>query len=286
MHDAPERPHSDPQRRDRRDYHGRLLPALLVSAFVHAILFFAFSFSIELEPRTASLPPLPLVRITPAMQAYDLREVAGEVEPIEVQIRERAEVRPPPRTAAIPIRPEAAEPVETVDPLSVRDRLRYRMTTPQVWRAPSEDLAVEMSDEERVHQRIAAQLAEYNDSVAAEAAMRERASDWTVKDADGNRWGVSPGFIHLGSISIPVGDSYLAAAPGRREEFAGRVRTWDEIQIQAARVDANESFKSRVKAIEERKAQERAEQKKKEGVVTSSEPNRSGSSGKPPGGNR
>ncbi|HEX6307886.1 MAG TPA: hypothetical protein VFZ69_06850 [Longimicrobiales bacterium] len=274
----------DPQRRDRRD-RGRLLQGLLLSALVHAVILFAFTFRIQLEPRTASAPALPLVPIAPAIQAYDLRIVAGDVAPIEVQIREREELQPAPARNPIPL-PAAVptEPRERADPLSVRDRLRYRMTTPQVWRAPAEEFATEPSDQERAQRRIAAQLGEYNDSVAAEAALRERASDWTVKDGDGNRWGVSPGYIHLGSISIPVGDSYLAAAAGRREEFQGRVRTWSEIQIQAGRVEAGDEFKERVKAMEERKAKERAERAKKDGTVTTTAPNPSGSAGKPPGG--
>ena len=143
--------------------------------------------------------------------------------------------------------------------MSVRDRLRYRMTTPQVWRPPTEEVAVEETPQELVQQRIASQLAEYNDSVAAENAAAARALDWTKTDADGNRWGVSPGAIHLGSITIPVGNTQFAVAPGRREEFAGRVRTWNEIQDQAVREEARSTFKDRVKAIEERKAKERAE---------------------------
>jgi hypothetical protein len=127
-----------------------------------------------------------------------------------------------------------------------------------VWLPPSEDILIVRTPEEVVAQRIDALLGEYNDSVAAEAAAQARAMDWTVKGEDGKRWGVSPGAIHLGSVTIPVGDTHFAVAAGRREEFAGRVRTWNEIQDQAVREEARGTFKDRVKAIEERMDRERA----------------------------
>src|SRR5690606_7081562 len=119
--------------------------------------------------------------------------------------------------APVPAPGDYVATIEPVDPLSVQERLRYRLNTPQIWRAPTEEIAIEPTPEELVHQRIASQLAEYNDSVAADAAARERANDWTVKDADGGRWGVSPGAIHLGSVTIPIGNTQFVAAPGRRE---------------------------------------------------------------------
>lgn len=250
----------------RRQRHGRFerstfAVALAASAVLHLIVFFAFSFRIHVAPDTMTRPVAPLVEIVPAMQVYDLVEVPGEAAPIAVQIERRtrervAEQGPPPGE---PQSPDAGEsvPGSLADPMSVRDRLRYRMAAPEVWQPPSPERIAELTPQEIVEQRIAAQLAEFNDSVAAEAAARERALDWTTKDADGNRWGVSPGQIHLGSITLPLPFS-LAAAPGRREEFAGRVRTWSELQDQAVRLEARESFKDRVKAIEERMERERA----------------------------
>ena len=271
MHEATERPRADAARRRRRHDRGVLLGALLVSGLAHAFVFFVLSFEIELVPRVSSAPVIPILRVVPAMQAFDLVEVAGDAAPIDVQILEQDELRPapvritPPRTPSRESGERVAVPVPA-DPMSVRDRLRYRMTTPQVWRPPTEEVAVEETPQDIVAQRIASQLAEYNDSVAAENAAAARALDWTKTDADGNRWGVSPGAIHLGSITIPVGNTQFAVAPGRREEFAGRVRTWNEIQGQAVREEARSTFKDRVKAIEERKAQERAERTRVEPV--------------------
>lgn len=265
MHEARERHQSAAVRRDRRNDSVFLGPAILVSALVHLVVLFGLSFRTQVEPRMPSAPVSRIVHVAPAMQAYDIIEVAGDAAPIEVQVIERTPIRMPPVRPALPAAPAAA-PVETAigrapereDPRSVSDRLRYHLTTPQLWRPPSEEIIAEPTPQEIVQRRIAAQLGEYNDSVAAEAAAAERAMDWTVKDADGGRWGVSPGAIHLGSITIPIGDSHFAVAPGRREEFAGRVRTWNELQDQAVREEAKSEFKDRVKAIEERMNRERA----------------------------
>lgn len=264
MQEATGRHQTAAVRRDRRIDRRVLGPALLISAVVHALVLFGLSFQITLQPRAPVARAARIVHVAPAMQAYDIVEVARDAAPIEVQVMARAPLRPQPVRPAAPARgADAAETgdraaAEPFDPTPVRDRLRYRLNTPQVWRPPSEEIASEPSPQDVVQQRIAAQLGEYNDSVAAEAAAAERAMDWTVKDADGNRWGVSPGAIHLGGITIPLGNSHFAVAAGRREEFEGRVRTWNELQDQAVREEARGTFKNRVKAIEERMNRERA----------------------------
>ncbi|MBR9989873.1 MAG: hypothetical protein KFH98_08970 [Gemmatimonadetes bacterium] len=252
-------------RRDRRGHKGLWIPASITSVLVHALILLGISFEMQVEPRVSSAPSR-IIHVAPAMQAYDIVEVAGDPVPIEVQILERAPLRAQPVRPVAPVTPAAGEEsageraaVEPVDPRSVRDRLRYHLTTPQVWRPPSEEILLdELTPQDLVERRIASQLGEYNDSVAAEAAALARSTDWTVTDADGGRWGVSPGGIHLGSITIPLGNSQFAVAPGRREEFAGRVRTWNELQDQAVREEARETFKDRVRAIEDRMDRERA----------------------------
>jgi hypothetical protein len=114
---------------------------------------------------------------------------------------------------------------------------------------------------ESVRERVAGTLKTYNDSVAAELAAAERATDWTVKDKDGKRWGVSPGKLHLGDITIPLPVAF-ATPPGRRDDVAARNRSYNEIENQAMRAQLKDSFDDRVKAIRERKERERAEKRK------------------------
>jgi hypothetical protein len=122
-----------------------------------------------------------------------------------------------------------------------------------------------MTPDEVVRSRVATTITAYNDSMAAAAGAAARATDWTVKDADGNRWGVSPGKFHLGGLTLPL-PFQLSTPPGRRDEVAGRVATWNAIQQQSAYVEGREVVKDRVKAIEKRKAAERAA---RQGTTTS-----------------
>src|SRR5262245_48951252 len=114
---------------------------------------------------------------------------------------------------------------------------------------------------ESVRERVAGTIKEYNDSVAAVLAAAERATDWTVKDKDGKRWGVSPGKLHLGDITLPLPLAFQTP-PGRRDEVNGRLRSYAEVEQGAARAELKESFEERVKAIRARKERERAEKKK------------------------
>jgi hypothetical protein len=94
--------------------------------------------------------------------------------------------------------------------------------------------------------------------VALAAAAAARAVDWTKTDADGGRWGISPEGLHLGDITIPIPVNF-SPGPGKRDEVAGRVRDWSEIQSQGSRMEGKETFEERVKAIRERKEKERKE---------------------------
>ena len=114
---------------------------------------------------------------------------------------------------------------------------------------------------ETVRERVAGTLKVFNDSVAAALAAAEKATDWTVKDKDGKRWGVSPGKLHLGDVTLPLPLAF-ATPPGRRDEVAARNRSYNEIEQQAMRAQIKDSFEERVKAIRERKERERAEKRK------------------------
>jgi hypothetical protein len=95
------------------------------------------------------------------------------------------------------------------------------------------------------------QLNLYNDSALAAAIAAARATDWTVTDANGGRWGVTPGQIHLGKITLPLPFAF-SPPPGRRDEMNGRLSGWNAIRRQANQVDAKETSDDRAKAIRER----------------------------------
>jgi hypothetical protein len=241
----------------RRMNYRVLVPALVISAALHAIVLAFLGFSSDpdriLAPRIAPA----LVAYDPVMRALDIAVVATEPAPVETQLRERPALGAlaPAPGAWSPAQAAPARPVEprTDAGASVRDRLQYRMGSTEVWRPQAPLPAEEASPDERVRARVATQLQEYNDSVAAEAAASARATDWTVKDGNGGKWGVSPGSIHLGNVTLPL--PFTLSPP---PEVSARVRSWTEIQDQASRVEGRQVFDERVRAIRERAEQERA----------------------------
>lgn len=114
----------------------------------------------------------------------------------------------------------------------------------------------EQTEHEVYMERLGATLKEYNDSVAAEAERARNALDWTLKDKDGNSWGVSPGKIHLGKVTLP-NPFGMAGSPQAREESEREARQRGEIDRQVADRERRNSFQERVKATRERKDAER-----------------------------
>ena len=159
--------------------------------------------------------------------------------------------------------PGTPEPGTPVPPRSLSERLRAGVGGNPLLTAPIGPPAP-LVGPEAARARLAEQLAIYNDSVAAERALAERNGNWTKTDKDGNRWGVSPGKIHLGKITIPLnnnGEDVFKASAQRREEVAQQLRTWSAIEAQAARAEIKDSFEERVKEIRKRKEAERAKKK-------------------------
>jgi hypothetical protein len=262
MNGSPESvPKQASARRDaeRRASRRVLVPAFAISVLVHAAAFLLIRFDTDTD-RVVSRPPVPsLVNVEPVMRAYDVAVVAAGAAPVEAQLEERRAVREAAADRAWGPEPDVAAeaPPRGQSAASVQDRLRYRMGSGEVWRPQAPLPADELSPDDVVRARVAAQLQQFNDSVAAEGAAAARATDWTVKDGNGGRWGVSPGSLHLGNVTVPLPFA-LSTPPGRREEVAGRIRSWTEIQDQAARAEGRQIFDDRVRAIRERADQERA----------------------------
>jgi hypothetical protein len=119
----------------------------------------------------------------------------------------------------------------------------------------------EKTGAEAVRERISDRLSAFNDSMMAEREADRRATDWTVRDKNGGRWGVAPDGIYLGKIKLPQ----VAFSPpaGKRDEINARLRDFNEIEKQAYLEESRSSFKQRVQAIRQRKDKERAEKQKK-----------------------
>lgn len=255
------------RRRARRaGERGVLAPALAASAALHVAAFLLISFPVDrAAPRTSRTAP-EVVHVAPIMQAVDLAitdDDAVATEPDRgarplppTRSARRDRTRDVPRDVEVP---EDAAADAAVRRASAAERLQYRAGSAGVWGELPPVPLEERSRDEVVRARIAARIGAYNDSIAADAAARAAALDWTTTDANGGRWGVSPGGIHLGGVTLPIPFSF-STPPGRRDEMADYMRTWNEISDQATRAANRDSFNDRVKAIRERKDQERAEQ--------------------------
>ncbi len=252
-----------PLRRERPSTRGAWIAAIGISIAAHAFLLFGPRFHHgTYNDLSARATRITAVRPVQGTRIEQIQPVAGDVLPDE------PERVIPPRTsfdgrpADLPVvrdvqqstagQPPARGASSFLELLSPTTRHR------EIWRAPS-PIHTPLDPRAEANARLTGRLDAYNDSVALAAAQAARAVDWTRTDADGGRWGVSPEGIHLGDITIPVPIN-VSPGPGKRDEVAGRVRDWGEIQTQAARQEGKETFEERVKAVRERKERERQQQ--------------------------
>jgi hypothetical protein len=258
--DPPPRPAEAPPPRPRP---GRrvVFIALAASALVHAVILFGLRFD---APSPTQAEPGIRVLDIPAverMQVFDVVAVQAEVPTPQVVVEPRVtapvrpDLAPPPRSVAPPAA-DAPAATATSDPLTVSERITPRIGDARLFERPADPLRPSLEPLETVRARVAARLEAYNDSMAGAAADAARALDWTVKDANGGRWGVSPGQLHLGSISLPLPFQFQVP-PGQRDEYNERMRVFHETQQQASRVEVEKSFRDRVDEIRARRNAQR-----------------------------
>lgn len=138
-------------------------------------------------------------------------------------------------------------------------RLRPSLGDPRLWRSPPPEF-FELTLEQREELILADRIGSWLDSVRAAEAAEEALTDWTFTDADGGRWGISPGKIHLGDVTLPLPVNF-GIPVGKRDETNQLIRQWEEIMRQAARAEVELSWKERAAAIRARRDAERAAQR-------------------------
>ncbi|MBT8396053.1 MAG: hypothetical protein HKO65_16555 [Gemmatimonadetes bacterium] len=188
---------------------------------------------VELQPDQEEEPPTPEEVLEP------------EVEVVPVPVRPTGVVAPPgfEPPAGGPPGPTAAE------------RIRPRRGDLRYW-APVDPSRAAPSREEVMRLQLIAELEALNDSAAIAAELERRATDWTYTDEEGKRWGVSPGQIHLGDLTLPMPFGFGTSAYDR-ERAEDRLWAWDEIERGAATGAVIKSWRERDKAIRERMNAER-----------------------------
>jgi len=123
---------------------------------------------------------------------------------------------------------------------------------PRLYVDPRRIALPEPTPHERYMAHLEARLRGLQDSAAAEAERQRRATDWTVRDADGRRWGVSPGRIHLGPLgSLPL-PLTLGGSGERRDEAEAERRQRAEIDRQEQRRETRRTQEERARATRTR----------------------------------
>jgi hypothetical protein len=159
-------------------------------------------------------------------------------------------------------RPGAAGPSGPLGPVGpgiggprppVAERLRPGQGDRRLYR-PLPEQIVGLSADQLAQLDLDLAIAEVMDSVEAAEAAGRRATDWTYTDAQGRRWGVSPGQLHLGGITIPLPFGFSAP---RTADATRRAMQDAEIAAQADRAGATAVLKDRAAEIRRRRDAER-----------------------------
>ncbi|UCC82360.1 MAG: hypothetical protein JSW46_15435 [Gemmatimonadota bacterium] len=237
-----------PRMRSRVRRHERAVAVGLIASVLIHILFIRLSPLIirYLEPNVAYYVPTPIVVPEQGMRVIDVVVVEGPV------------VEPVPEPE-----PEETPTVAEVEPtpyVSAAERLRPRVGDWRLWLVPPIMRRTDLTEAERValvRARLYAVLEAYDDSMAAELARELESLDWTIGE-EGEEWGISPGKIHLGGITLPL-PLYFGLDPAEARRRQGSIDDWNAIQRQAGQGAIDDQFDERIRAIRERKAREEAE---------------------------
>lgn len=255
-------PHSDPEGARRRpgESHRRALRVgLAVSAVVHLVALSLYPTVSRLEIRSGPLvrPPAQGTPRGGGMNVIDLVVVDATPEPARPAQPE--EVRPVEGPAVQPGRPQVGDeggPGLVAPGPTAAERLRPNLQDARVW-APLDAILNQLTAEQIQELELSGRIAEWQDSLEAEARRQAGLTDWTHTDGQGRRWGVSEGKLHLGDVTLPLPFSF-GTPVGRRDEVNRRAWEWDEIQRGSTTGALRDSWKDRAQAIRERRDRERA----------------------------
>jgi hypothetical protein len=142
---------------------------------------------------------------------------------------------------------------------TVAERITPRMGDPRLFARIPDPLGRPMTAEEMARARYTAAIEALADSMLTAEERAARALDWTLKGKNGEKWGISPGKIHLGGVTLPMPSLGSSAA------MRARMSNWNEIQSQASRADIKATLDDRIKAIRARRDAERDSTRRKAG---------------------
>lgn len=248
-------------RRPDASYARALRAGLAVSALVHLWVLAVYPRLV----RVRDLESVPLPAAVPAARAEGMRAIGlVPVEGIGMVPTPREPVTvapvPGPSPGAAGRAPQVGESYGTglVPPgPTAAERLQPRLQDRRIW-APLDRGINDLTAEQRIELELAGRIAEWQDSMTAVAEAERALTDWSRTDAQGRRWGVSEGQLHLGDVTVPLPFAF-GTPVGRRDEIRQRAWEWEEITRGAASGEVRDSWKDRAMAIRERRDRERAQ---------------------------
>ena len=235
------------------------------------VLWVSFGLSVAIHVIALLLYPAFVNRVRPENAAFPFPDFAGEsggievvrlidfeavpdpVEPEEPEVIE--EVPAPEVTPEVPVIDAPVGPGLVRPSLTPAERMRPRLTERRLWQ-PLRPSRRELTLEQREELELAGRLEAWNDSMDAVVAAEVAATDWTYTDSEGRRWGVSPGRLHLGDITLPLPFAF-GTPVGLRDEVNRRAWEWEELQRQGVEGAIRDSWRERAEAIRARRDAER-----------------------------
>ena len=235
--------------------------SLGISALLHLVAVALYPMLLGRSPYSQLLPGAPGQPLRPEGTELINLETIPPDQPLEVPPPED-EPEPEVAEAVAPAgQTEAGEEAEGAETApgptapTAAERLRPRAGDLRLW-APVDPEVTKLTREELMRILLAAKLEDAADSMALAEELARRVTDWTYTDDDGKRWGVSPGQLHLGDITLPLPFGF-SAPPSVRERNANRLWAWDDIDRGAAAKGVRDYWKERAEAIRRRREAER-----------------------------
>ena len=247
--------------RDQAREHRRALAVGIgASAALHIFVIVLYSLII-----TQWSPRVTVLAVDSPYQSFDDMRVVRVVEIEPPDLNAAPSDEPPQPTAefqpdATDFGPPVPGAVDLDEPPRGRrasEVLRVRSSDARLWRQAMPEL-FELTDAERMQLELAGRLEEWTDSVAEVVAAELALTDWTTTDAQGRRWGVSPGQLHLGDVTLPL-PFYFRGNSWQREQASRRAWEDQDILNGANAQAVRSSWRERAEAIRRRRDRDRGE---------------------------
>lgn len=153
---------------------------------------------------------------------------------------------------------EPRELEEEITVITNADRLRPpEEGDPRIWRFVDPSRG-ELSDAEKYQIVLWWRLASWYDSLGAATEAERRSLDWTFTDDEGRKWGVAPGKLYLGNITLPLPELFSTPA-SQYMEVQERIREWEDIERGAQTQAVWKSWREQAEEIRARMDRERAD---------------------------